>query len=233
MKSHRRARLSIMVGLVAAAIVGAWASLASGALVGSALRSDPPSRAAAPAAVPPAFTQEAPASLELQVAEAGQGMNNELSFPPVDRVNPGVADSADKLKADWTGVLAVPAADSERFRFAGGVGYRTTDGRGFIFESTYTGPGRQQLAMMSWTPTGPVELFILSSSPTHKAEERTIDGRQVLLITPTENVVERRGLYRAYIVGLRAVHVVDAVDFSSADDFVGLVERMVTQGEVK
>lgn len=55
----------------------------------------------------------------------------------------------------------------------------------------------------------------------------------VVLITPTANVVERRGMYRAYVAGDRAIHLVEAVGFSEADDFLGMIRRVAEGGEIK
>jgi hypothetical protein len=158
------------------------------------------------------------------------GRNENLAFPTVDYSKPVVAGSLVALQRDWPDALTIAPADRATFVFAGAVGYKEADGS-FMLEASYQGTGQKVLRITSWTPAGQVEISI-PTGPTHRGDELVVAGRQVIVIMPTENVVERRGLYRAYITGPYAVHQVEANDFSVADDFVGLITRMATTGEI-
>lgn len=195
-----------------------------------------PTVAATPTAAPelsPSPTASTSATTPPRTAalSIAPGQVENLALPVFDRATAITVATSAELRRDWAGALTVASADTSTYQFRGAVGEKAPGGQ-FLLEARYQGPGLHALSIMSWTPTGQVGISI-PMGPTHAAQELVVAGHQIVIIMPTANVVERRGLYRAYMAGGRVVHLVEAVDFSDADDFVGLVTRMTTEGEVR
>ena len=157
------------------------------------------------------------------------GRGDELSLPVLDQSAPVQLRSEADLAALWPRAARLAGPDAQTFPFLGAQAFGDGSSQ-FIVEVTFASADLRQVHVMSWTPVGPIELHLPLSSPTHEVHEFSAHGAEVVTITPSANVVERRGLYRAYILRNGVAHLVDAIDFSEADDFLGLVDRLLTGG---
>ena len=161
----------------------------------------------------------------LEVRDPAPRRATDLSLPTLDFDKAISVSTAGELEAAQPRVVQPPVTDMEAFRLAGARVIPGLDGS-FAAEAVYSGAGNQQLQLMTWTPTGTLQLFLPTGSITTDVEQATIAGKQAVLLTTSENVVERRGLYRAYLVSDGVAVSVEAIDFSEKDDFLGIVARV-------
>lgn len=148
-----------------------------------------------------------------------------LAFPEVDWDSAIESQFLETISTGWIDGLQFPDLSPGGFRSAAGKRANGADGQ-FISEVVYQGEGNKQLVVTSWTPTSQL-LVSLPGGPTHEAKSAHLNGSEIITITPTDNVTERRGLYRAFISQGNHVHLIDGIDFNEQDDFYALVAQFV------
>lgn len=159
----------------------------------------------------------------------GGERDQDHAVPALD-FNKGVSvGTATDLAINWRGILR---PDRAAYEFVSARGVQVPSGA-FVIDATYRGLDGKAISVGSWTPTKQVEVSLPDGSPVHEATEFQVAGHQVIMITPTANVIDGAGLHRAYIVGDRAVHLVDGIGFTARDDFLGLVTGMAMEGELE
>lgn len=184
--------------------------------------------AASPSIGPTLAASVTPERTTIRALPAGP---EDLALPDLRTADGVVVAVTASFRAQASGAVMLATGDEAVFPFAGALVTRAPSGE-FIVEARYGPAAGKSVTVMSWTPVHPVSVS-LPVGPTHEGREFQVAGRQVVVIVPTTNVVGRRGLYRAYIAGERAVHLVDANDFGEGDDFPGLVQRMAESGELR
>lgn len=221
MRHPRLIAMSIGVLGTLAGVAGLVAGADDGRAAGGGAANDLGSlRAGSEAAV-----SQAQATVPFRVI--GGPAYSDLRFPKVAD-KPSASGSPDEIKASERRAAILSPGDAARFESPSAGVWKSASG-GFSGEARYFSAARDEaLLIMSWTPTGTVDIVLPLSSPVLNISQRTIGGLPAVLILQADGVQGRPG-HSAYLASGDAFYYIETQGTGGSGanaEFAALVTRI-------
>jgi hypothetical protein len=96
----------------------------------------------------------------------------------------------------------------------------------FVAEASYGVGSERGIQVMSWTPTGQIQLLLPLQSPVTKVEVTTLDGHEAVLISPVTGV-QGNPPVRIYVFNRGVAYYFEADGFSEPREVIRIAVEVV------